>query len=58
MLQTWEERFSSLTRRVVMLDLELPRLWGYIKTGEGLQDRLNSSVAERLAALEAKTSDL
>lgn len=43
-----------MARRLVALELEVPRIYGHIRTGEALQDRQNSAVAARLIALEKR----
>jgi hypothetical protein len=53
-LMTWEEKFDRLLARVARLELEVPRIYGHIKVGEGLQDNLNMATARRLADLEAR----
>lgn len=53
-LMTWEEKFDRLLARVARLELEVPRIYGHVKVGEGLQDNLNVAVARRLADLEAR----
>lgn len=53
-LVTWEEKFDRLLGRIARIELEVPRIYGHVKIGEGLQDNLNVAVARRLADLEAR----
>lgn len=57
-LLTWEEKFANTAHRLALVELELPRLYGYVQTGEGLQDRLNKRLADRLATLEQYVAGL
>lgn len=53
MLYTWEDKFTHLIGRVVAVELELPRIRGNCKIGEGLQDRVNRRVAQELVEMRA-----
>lgn len=57
-LMDMQQLKDALMRRMAHGEIELRRLLDYVKTGEGLQDRINEQVAARLKALEDKTSSL
>lgn len=57
-LMDMQQLKDALMRRMAYGEIELRRLLDYVKTGEGLQDRINEQVAARLKALEDKTSSL
>jgi len=52
-LVTWEEKYQALTRRIAALEIEVGRIKGTASTGEGLQDRMNGRLADRLKKIEA-----
>lgn len=57
-LITWEDRFANTARRLALVELEIPRIYGNLSTAEGLQDRVNRRMALRLAALEQYVAGL